>query len=115
MSAPRWWWLSFVDPARAQGDRFLGVAVVQAEDELGAVKEAWKRKINPGGEVMTVRLGEPPARLPKNCLMGKDEARAWGAWRESPEGPCANCGASWEQHYAEGRSDLWVGCPRRTT
>lgn len=47
-----WWWLSFTDPDRPEGQRFLGVAIVDAPDVLGAwVGRAWELGCNPGGQV----------------------------------------------------------------
>jgi hypothetical protein len=45
------WWLSFVDPERADGGRFVGACLVEAEDFLGAVYAAHRRGCNPGGQV----------------------------------------------------------------
>jgi len=45
-----WWWLSFVDPGRPEGDRFLGVVVIQGTDFRDAVEAAWNLGVNPGGE-----------------------------------------------------------------
>lgn len=45
-----WWWLSFV-----QGDRFLGVALVDAPDEAAApILRAQELRCNPGGAVAMV-------------------------------------------------------------
>jgi len=55
------WWLSFGEPdeekpwwkfwRRAREGEFLGVVIVQAPDIHEAVQVAWRKKINPGGEV----------------------------------------------------------------
>ena len=51
-------WLSFVDPDKPEGDRFLGVAIVpDALEPVAAVKEAWRLKCNPGGEVCAALIG----------------------------------------------------------
>lgn len=57
-----WWWLSFADPELPKGLQFLGACLVQAEDERGAITEAWLRHLNPGGEVAIVGplAGLPP-------------------------------------------------------
>jgi hypothetical protein len=47
-----YWWLSFIDPDRPQGDRFLAVSIVQAATGVGSVSRAWALGINPGGEVL---------------------------------------------------------------
>jgi hypothetical protein len=55
------WWLSFGEPdeekpwwkfwRKPKEGEFLGVAIVQAPDIHEAVQVAWRKKINPGGEV----------------------------------------------------------------
>lgn len=45
------WWLSFADPTRPKGQQFLGVCIVEAVDEISAIKVAHALSINPGGEV----------------------------------------------------------------
>ena len=56
------WWLSFGEPngekpfwwkfwRHAKEGEFLGVVIVQAPDIHEAVQVAWRKKINPGGEV----------------------------------------------------------------
>ena len=44
-------WLSFVDRAMPDGQRFLGCTVVRAADMAGAVRAAWRFGVNPGGDV----------------------------------------------------------------
>ena len=46
------WWLSFADPDLPEGHRFLGVAVVEAQDGEAAVARTHLMRINPGGEVL---------------------------------------------------------------
>lgn len=47
-----WWWLSFVDEDRPEGQRFLGVAIVDAPDVPGAFAgRAWDLGCNPGGQI----------------------------------------------------------------
>lgn len=63
-AAQPWWWLSFVDPDRPEGDRFVGACIVQGDDDLiggrlagtDPVSSAWRLGINPGGEVQLVRV-----------------------------------------------------------
>jgi hypothetical protein len=55
------WWLSFGEPdeekrwwkfwRKPKEGEFLGVVIVQAPDIHEAVQVAWRKKINPGGEV----------------------------------------------------------------
>lgn len=48
------WWLSFYDPKRPEGTRFLGAVIVQAYSFLEAVCRAHKLDINPGGEALGI-------------------------------------------------------------
>jgi hypothetical protein len=82
-----WWWLSFVDPDRPKGERFLGVCVVEAPDLRSAIRAAWKAKCNPGGEVGSWEI-EPSEqtpeqralleRTPKYTLMSREDLCAAG-------------------------------------
>jgi hypothetical protein len=74
------YWLSFVDPDRPRGDKRLGVSIVEvpAQDDemIAALKEAWDRRCNPGGEVKATLLeGKIPPRSFFNRLLTPDEAR----------------------------------------
>lgn len=82
-------WMSFVDPKRPEGERFLGVALVEVPDEItdhreqlkAAIRRAWRMKCNPGGEIEShrfdaERLGLLPqeqrdrlARAPRDTLL----------------------------------------------
>lgn len=63
------WWLSFCDPDKPEGERFLGAAIINVEndvedDDLGflaAVHRAHRLGLNPGGEVAGVTLDEAEA------------------------------------------------------
>jgi hypothetical protein len=60
---PRWIYLSFVDPDRPEGDRFLGACWVKAGGFTTALQISHARGINPGGEVAFTELSfrsEPP-------------------------------------------------------
>lgn len=68
----QWWYLSFVDGSRPEGQQFLGAAIVRARGMTGAIQEAHRRGCNPGGEVMAIATdAEPP--FPKNKLLSKAE------------------------------------------
>lgn len=43
--------MSFVDPDKPTGDRFLGVAICEGRDIGEAAANAWKHECNPGGEI----------------------------------------------------------------
>lgn len=63
-----WWWCSF-----AHDDGFRGVAIVWARGIISAVREAKRRGLNPGGEVLAYEIAEPPERF-RNKLLDKAEA-----------------------------------------
>jgi hypothetical protein len=44
-------WLSFVDPHRPKGKRFLGACIVEAVDVYEAIPKSHRLRINPGGAV----------------------------------------------------------------
>lgn len=67
-----WWWLSFVDPG---ANRFLGGALIRADDMQEAINEAWIRGINPGGEVRGVEVERLPRERWRNRLLQKEEIR----------------------------------------
>lgn len=52
------WWLSF-----AGEDRHLGACIVEAEALDGAISEAWRLQINPGGNVSGMMVDETMAEL----------------------------------------------------
>ena len=55
------YFLSFVDPERPKGQQFLGGCLVKAPFGMPAlaVREAWTRRCNPGGECMITEIQEP--------------------------------------------------------
>jgi hypothetical protein len=58
------WWLSFADE-----DGFRGVAIVQARRVIGAVEEALRRNINPGGDVQGLRRRKAPLSGPGTAFL----------------------------------------------
>jgi hypothetical protein len=74
-------YLSFCDPERPKGQQFLGCTIVDALSPVSAVREAWARSVNPGGEVAIVELDiASSADLPQevksyfNRLVPREEA-----------------------------------------
>jgi hypothetical protein len=67
-------WLSFADPGRPKGTQFLGVAIVNADDFLAAVRKAHALGINPGGEVQGFETPLLPAAKYLDRLLTKEEA-----------------------------------------
>lgn len=58
-----WWYLSFCDPTLPAGERWVGGCVVQGPTLDMAVRAAWARRINPGGECMGCPI--PHDKLPR--------------------------------------------------
>jgi hypothetical protein len=72
----QWWWLSFADGDRPEGQQFLGVALVQGRGLGLASSEAWAHGCNPGGEVMGMPFpdwAKPPEGY-TNRLLTRAEA-----------------------------------------
>jgi len=67
-----WWWLSFCDPEKPAGQRFVGVTLVRGSAFLQAVQEAHRLGINPGGEVKGTQIPEPAPKF-RNRLLGREE------------------------------------------
>ena len=74
------WWISFADPSKEEGDRFLGVSIIDGtrftdldqKSEFEAVMdEAWRLKANPGGVVQAGRLPEDIAPIVPESLIGR--------------------------------------------
>lgn len=53
------WWLSFCDPNRPEGQRFLGVSIVLASNFIAALKVAHALGVNPGGAVQGFEMLDP--------------------------------------------------------
>ena len=60
-------WLSFVDPTKAKGQRFLGVAIVNAGGILSASVVAHSLGCNPGGEMACTEL-DPKMVIPDKYM-----------------------------------------------
>lgn len=70
-----WWWLSFADTRRPEGDHLLGTAIVYGDGLAGALKQAWHRRINPGGEVLGTPLTElVPTGEWRNRLLNRQQS-----------------------------------------
>lgn len=52
----RRYWMSFADPRKPQGEQFLGVCIVNADDCTSAVMVTHALGINPGGAVKIMAI-----------------------------------------------------------
>ncbi len=62
------WWLSFVNPSGPVKDRFLGVIVTKAKGAMHAQQHTWALGINPGGEIMAVKVDGIPEEYQDRLL-----------------------------------------------
>ena len=101
----RSYWLSFCDNDRPEGERFLGVAIVDVTDAdaaaakaiidqrfphhapdaewiAAASRKAWQEGCNPGGEMATMEITDLPVpegvECPRNRLLTRDELARLG-------------------------------------
>ena len=80
------YWLSFCDPDLPNGQQFLGVALVPAEDFIDAIQRSRRLGCNPGGEVRVMELPRgfnPPlefvGRLLDRAGVERLEATGWSS------------------------------------
>ncbi len=93
---PGWWYLSFCHADRPEGDRFVGGCYVYAQSIDDAVRQAWRLKINPGGEVLTIKVPDTykvPQHL-RHKLISKAELEAEGPIQrmDTTGMKCGECG-----------------------
>ena len=70
------YWMSFSDPERPVGSKFLGVVIIEAETEEAALAQASVAGVNPGGEATFEEMSEPlPPREWFNRLLSGKESR----------------------------------------
>lgn len=70
------YWMSFSDPARPVGAKFLGVVLIEAETEDAALAQAIAAGLHPGGEVTFEEMIDPlPPRDWFNRLLSGKESR----------------------------------------
>lgn len=76
--AESWWWLSFADPHKPKGTQFLGAVIVKARGEASATQKVNWLGLNPGGEIMFVKI--PDGKVPKeedtHRLLMREEAES---------------------------------------
>lgn len=92
-----WFYISFAR-AKAQGG-FLGGTVVQADDAAGAIVEATRRGLNPGGEAQIIpvpsdRTDHQDVVAIRNRLATRDELTAREhshGYHENAEVVCDDC------------------------
>lgn len=60
----KWFYMSFVDRSRPEGQRWIGASMVLGTDEKDAMEEAWRFGVNGGNEIAIVEL--PDGMKPKD-------------------------------------------------
>ena len=88
-ASPIWWYLSFVDTNRPEGDRWLGVCWVKAGGPATAIQSAHTHGINPGGQVASLALPfrhDPPKGSAYKLHRDRDEVdRLCRSWKGNDE------------------------------
>jgi len=82
-----WWWLSFMDPKKPAGSRFLGVIVIEAASFDMAIRTTHAMWINPGGEVRSHYLGSIKPTWPEEAfsrLLSADKLEELGIGERDP-------------------------------
>ncbi|MHB8885023.1 MAG: hypothetical protein ACYC5H_08020 [Methylovirgula sp.] len=70
------YWISFSDPERPVGAKFLGVVIVEAETDAAALAQISTARLHPGGEATIEEMEEPlPPREWFNRLLSGKESR----------------------------------------
>lgn len=86
-----WWWLSFADSTRPEGQQFLGGCIVQGLGVATAALNAHMLMINPGGGVLGYPIPETlMEHIPvghRNKLLTREEAEQVFGAMENAEGP----------------------------
>jgi hypothetical protein len=70
-----WWWLSFADPDKPEGEQFLGGLFLRGHTLPAVITESHLRGLNPGGEVQVVEL-PPELEVPEKWaerLLSREE------------------------------------------
>jgi hypothetical protein len=78
----KYWWMSFCDPKRPKGDKFLGALIVTGEDHKAMLARSWLLELNPDGEVEFFEIPEQyHSRIPQGWvetrLITREEAEAF--------------------------------------
>ena len=74
-----WWWLSFSDSFKPEGQQCLGVAIVEGRTLREAIETAEALGIHPGGRVASVACTAfVPAAVWRNRLLSREEVVAAG-------------------------------------
>jgi hypothetical protein len=53
-----YFWMSFCDPEKPEGSRFLGALVIKADSDFEALARSWFLELNPGGEMLFYEIPE---------------------------------------------------------
>lgn len=80
----RVWYMSFLDP---QADKFLGASLVWARGPISAMRTAFSRGCNPGGQAVFIPVDCAVPKKWMNRLLTKDDVDAMDAEIESNERP----------------------------
>jgi hypothetical protein len=76
-----YWWMSFCEPSKPRGTKFLGALIIKAENEIDLITRSWLLKLNPGGEIKFFKIPEKyVSRIPpewvETRLITREECEA---------------------------------------
>jgi hypothetical protein len=77
-----WWYCSFVEPDRPEGDQFIGAVLVYGSGGPDMLMTLGSLNLNPGGEVAMVPVPVPPPKEYRGRLLSRADIEDWDA-RES--------------------------------
>ena len=87
MNLAGWFWLSFADPDKPKGEQYLGVVIVQGINPRDAHMRSHELGLNPGGEMIAMRMDHEPDEQYVNRILTEAEARELGdAVTRTPKG-----------------------------
>jgi hypothetical protein len=88
-----WWYLSFAeDTGDPTTGRWLGACVLFDHGYVHALRQAWRRGINPGGQCLGIKLSaeQVPSAEYHDRFLGEEDVRAmWDDVRGRVHGPGA--------------------------
>lgn len=70
-----WFYMSFADPTRPEGQQWLGGLFLEASDQKDATRRAWAIGENPGGQIVFWTCERLPLEEYRGRLLNKDELR----------------------------------------
>lgn len=74
-----WFYLSFADGRLPKGEQWLGASIVEGSSVSAAIQQARRLGINPGGEVLPIKIEHlPPPYFRNRLIISDSELREMG-------------------------------------